>query len=112
MNELVRSLIELLSVRSDTPEGRKALFELVRSRLEDLGLSADPSPGLGQLLGCAVEGQTLERDLVAGVVPAEIDHPHAAASDAADDLVGGKPEDVLPPQEDPPCRRGVESEDG
>ncbi|HRU10958.1 MAG TPA: M20/M25/M40 family metallo-hydrolase [Methanomassiliicoccales archaeon] len=39
MNELVRSLIELLSVRSDTPEGRKALFELVRSRLEDLGLS-------------------------------------------------------------------------
>jgi len=39
MNELVRSLIELLSVRSDTPEGRKALFELVRSRLEEIGLT-------------------------------------------------------------------------
>lgn len=37
--ELVRNLIELLNVRSDTNEGKKALFELVRSRLEDLGLS-------------------------------------------------------------------------
>lgn len=36
--ELVRNLIELLSVRSDTNEGKKALFELVRSRLEELGL--------------------------------------------------------------------------
>lgn len=39
--ELVRNLIELLNVRSDTNEGKKALFELVRSRLEDLGLSID-----------------------------------------------------------------------
>lgn len=37
--ELVRNLIELLNVRSDTNEGKKALFELVRSRLEELGLS-------------------------------------------------------------------------
>ncbi len=37
--ELVRNLIELLNMRSDTNEGKKALFELVRSRLEDLGLS-------------------------------------------------------------------------
>jgi len=36
--ELVRNLIELLDVRSDTNEGKKALFELVRSKLEDLGL--------------------------------------------------------------------------
>lgn len=36
--ELVRNLIELLDVRSDTNEGKKALFELVRSRLEELGL--------------------------------------------------------------------------
>lgn len=49
--ELVRNLIELLSIRSDTNEGKKALFELVRSRLEDLGLSltvggAHDSPAL------------------------------------------------------------------
>ncbi|MBP7086989.1 MAG: M20/M25/M40 family metallo-hydrolase [Methanomassiliicoccales archaeon] len=37
--ELVRNLIELLNVRSDTNEGKKALFELVRSKLEELGLS-------------------------------------------------------------------------
>lgn len=36
--ELVRNLIQLLEVRSDTNEGKKALFELVRSRLEGLGL--------------------------------------------------------------------------
>ncbi len=36
--ELVRNLIELLNMRSDTNEGKKALFELVRSRLEELGL--------------------------------------------------------------------------
>ncbi|OPX60141.1 MAG: succinyl-diaminopimelate desuccinylase [Methanomassiliicoccales archaeon PtaB.Bin215] len=36
--ELVRNLIELLNMRSDTYEGKKALFELVRSRLEELGL--------------------------------------------------------------------------
>lgn len=37
--ELVRNLIELLNVRSDTNEGKKALFELVRSRLEEIGLT-------------------------------------------------------------------------
>jgi acetylornithine deacetylase/succinyl-diaminopimelate desuccinylase-like protein len=37
--ELVRNLIELLNVRSDTNEGKRALFELVRSRLEEMGLS-------------------------------------------------------------------------
>ena len=36
--ELVRTLIELLGVRSDTTEGKRELFGLVRSRLEDLGL--------------------------------------------------------------------------
>jgi len=36
--ELVRNLIELLGVRSDTIEGKKALLELVRARSEDLGL--------------------------------------------------------------------------
>jgi len=36
--ELVRNLIELLNMRSDTNEGKKALFEQVRSRLEEIGL--------------------------------------------------------------------------
>jgi acetylornithine deacetylase/succinyl-diaminopimelate desuccinylase-like protein len=37
--ELVRNLIELLNLRSDTNEGKRALFELVRSKLEEIGLS-------------------------------------------------------------------------
>jgi len=36
--ELMRDLIELLGVRSDTVEGKRALFELVRSRLEAMDL--------------------------------------------------------------------------
>ncbi|MBN1109589.1 MAG: M20/M25/M40 family metallo-hydrolase [Methanomassiliicoccales archaeon] len=49
--ELVRTLLEMLQVRSDTIEGKRALFQLVRSKLEEMGLEivaggAPDSPAL------------------------------------------------------------------
>ena len=49
---------------------------------EDLGLPPDPQPGLGELLGRAVQRQALERDLVAVRPRGQIDHAHAAPADA------------------------------
>ncbi len=56
--------------------------------LEHLGLAPDALAGLVQLLGRPVQREALERHLLAVGAAGEIDDAHAAAADAADDLVG------------------------